>query len=315
MSAFASCDYPSAVVRAGSSSIRLFEYSNSTNLGDDIQSLAVGQHLSTVDGYIDRDFPPREPSEPFTVVMQGWFTKNFSVFPYPDHIQPIWMGFHLGAHASSMLADRAVYDYLNRQPSIGCRDQPTVERLQRAGITAHLTGCMTTTFPLRKREPKDGKVFLVDTMGVPLPPHIREANPIRVTHEGARWWPHPVRRQLARALLDTYRDEARLVVTTRLHCALPCVAMGIPVIFVGDPTDDRLEPISGLAEIIPFPNRLRDSERPRARLERKLLWRNDLRHREWRGSATNFEPVKQQRIADLRRALTHAGVATASTVD
>jgi len=36
-----------------------------------------------------------------------------------------------------------------------------------------------------------------------------------------------------------YEEEASLVITTRLHTALPCMAMGIPVVFFGSPTDGR----------------------------------------------------------------------------
>ncbi|WP_279136535.1 hypothetical protein [Parabacteroides johnsonii] len=36
-----------------------------------------------------------------------------------------------------------------------------------------------------------------------------------------------------------YKTEARLVVTTRLHCLLPCVAMGIPIIFFNNPDNYR----------------------------------------------------------------------------
>ena len=36
----------------------------------------------------------------------------------------------------------------------------------------------------------------------------------------------------AQRLLDLYRHEAGGVITTRLHCALPCRAMGVPVIFI-----------------------------------------------------------------------------------
>jgi hypothetical protein len=34
----------------------------------------------------------------------------------------------------------------------------------------------------------------------------------------------------AQNLLDNYYNNARVVITTFLHCALPCIAMGIPVI-------------------------------------------------------------------------------------
>ncbi|WP_395002724.1 hypothetical protein [uncultured Helicobacter sp.] len=40
--------------------------------------------------------------------------------------------------------------------------------------------------------------------------------------------------QSTQALLDRYATQARLVITTALHCASPCTAMGIPVLFLQD---------------------------------------------------------------------------------
>jgi hypothetical protein len=56
----------------------------------------------------------------------------------------------------------------------------------------------------------------------------------------------------ARALLDTYR-QARIVVTNRLHAALPCVAMGTPVVLI----EPRYEParLSGLDHLFTMHNR------------------------------------------------------------
>src|SRR5262249_35209243 len=61
----------------------------------------------------------------------------------------------------------------------------------------------------------------------------------------------------AKAALELYRTRARLVITTFLHCALPCIAMGIPVIaFLPRPqydfqkTSDE-ERFSGLTQIAP----------------------------------------------------------------
>jgi hypothetical protein len=54
----------------------------------------------------------------------------------------------------------------------------------------------------------------------------------------------------ARDLIEFYRDNGRLVITTRLHCALPCIAMGIPVVFFGDPTDFRTSIVRDIGGII-----------------------------------------------------------------
>jgi polysaccharide pyruvyl transferase WcaK-like protein len=51
----------------------------------------------------------------------------------------------------------------------------------------------------------------------------------------------------AQEMLDAYA-QAKMVVTTRLHCALPCLAFGTPVLFVTDnPKDPRFE---GMLELM-----------------------------------------------------------------
>lgn len=45
----------------------------------------------------------------------------------------------------------------------------------------------------------------------------------------------------AKKLLERYGREAALVVTSRLHCASPCMAMGIPVILARKYFDPRYE--------------------------------------------------------------------------
>ena len=63
-------------------------------------------------------------------------------------------------------------------------------------------------------------------------------------------------------LLYIYKRYAKRVVTTRLHCALPCIAMGIPVIFFGNPDDYRTSIISELGldiHKIPHQKATRDS--------------------------------------------------------
>jgi len=61
----------------------------------------------------------------------------------------------------------------------------------------------------------------------------------------------------ARDLLALYRTQARVVITTFLHCALPCLAMGIPVVVFlpraqneSQRTSDE-ERFSGLMQIAP----------------------------------------------------------------
>jgi hypothetical protein len=76
----------------------------------------------------------------------------------------------------------------------------------------------------------------------------RTGSPVAtVTHEVARSVSTRKRMALAQDLLDAYA-RARCVVTTRLHAALPCLAMGTPVLLL--PPRPNMIRLSGLLELV-----------------------------------------------------------------
>jgi hypothetical protein len=83
-------------------------------------------------------------------------------------------------------------------------------------------------------------------------------------------YPDEIKTKMARYLLDLYRDEARLVITTKLHCALPCIAFGVPVIFFGDPHSYRLSLLRDLSVMIYRPPSMISSYL--YQIIRKLKW-------------------------------------------
>lgn len=286
--------------------VRLLEYRRSWNIGDEIQTLAVRQHLSSASGYVDRDELDLASGDPFAVVMQGWFAKRPETLLLADSVHPVWIGFHLSSHLADEVLRPEVRAKLAADGPIGCRDTYTASLLADQGIDAYVSGCLTTTFPKRQMNPEKGSIYLVDTTGIPLPEHIRHPSSVRVTHEGAPWWSQVAKRGLAGDVLREYRDYASMVVTTRLHCALPCVAMGIPVVFVGDPFDERLAPIRPLAEIIPFPAELR-REAAVTRVRRRARWWREMRDLPWTGHAADIEREKSQLVSRLREGIARVG--------
>ena len=206
------------------------------NVGDDIQTLAANQHLPSIDDSIDRDeVHLRAAGAPRTaLIMNGWFSGDPNGWPPSPSIHPIFVGFHAIESFRPVL--RRHIDYLRRFAPIGCRDQGTAEFLRKEGVDAETTYCLTLTFPTR--EPIDGgKVFLVDAQEISIPKALAK-NAVKVTHRIAPVG-HEGSMAYAQKLLDLYRREAKLVVTTRLHAALPCIAMGIPVVYFGSDADER----------------------------------------------------------------------------
>lgn len=233
------------------------------NLGDCIQNLAV-ENLYKEMGInelvkVNRDDIANYKGEKVILPMQGWFGNVHNVFPanWSKDIHPIFVGFHLNNYCNCRenFISRNVHKKIKEFEPIGCRDRNTRDFLQKLGINAYFSGCLTLTFPKRKKEPTNGKIFLVD---VPeetiekLPEKIKN-NAERVTHN-YKYREYPVTKEeaeefenCARQLLETYKNEAKLVITPRIHCAMPCIAMGIPVILIiKDIENCRLDVLDGI---------------------------------------------------------------------
>jgi len=222
-----------------------FKYSVSVNVGDEIQSLAAEQYLPRVDARVERDalnsvFGPHK----VLVIMNGWFTKFAHNWPPSSNVLPVYFGFHISPHPSitKRMLSRDSIEHFHRFSPIGCRDRATLELLAGAGVAGFHSKCLTLTFPTRTISASQRKVFLVD---VPeflfrIIPDELTNEAVAVSHDVQDIYGEAIKFDIARHLLSLYRDQARLVITTRLHCTLPCLAMGIPVIFFADTREARV---------------------------------------------------------------------------
>ena len=234
------------------------------------------------------------------VIMNGYFTCYPNAWPPPDWIDPLFVSFHLSAityplftpssvskrrSAAEILLTGENLEYFKRHEPIGCRDRVTLERFTSAGVQAYFSGCLTLTLRQAWHRSRD-KIYVVDVncdmseLMKSLPPHLRE-HVISVTHD----LPAPARMSQierfssARELLMMY-SAAKLVVTSRLHCALPCLALGTNVLFL-EPSGD-FDRLIGLRELLntitrdDIANRRIDWENPPANPSRHLPLRDQL---------------------------------------
>lgn len=217
----------------------LLSYSTS-NLGDDLQSIATLPFLPPPVRSFDRDTLALQQSEvDYILLMNAWWAVHpENAFPPASCFIPVFIGFHIAPTAVSHFSQPHCVAYLKSRGPIGCRDLFTMKTLQQWGVEAFFSGCLTTTFEKREMEPETGKVILVDSERINhlIPASIKKGAMV-LTH---RFNGNPDTREKAvNDLLNQYRTTASLVITTRLHAALTCSAMGIPVVFFFHPEDPR----------------------------------------------------------------------------
>jgi hypothetical protein len=292
-------------------------YSSSYNLGDQIQSLAAEQFLPGIDARFDRDYLREAmPDDQYLLIMQGWFSHYPErCFPPSDRILPVFFGFHITDWNQSWdyFLQPQVLDYLKLHEPIGCRDQHTAAKLSQHGINAYYSSCLTLTFPTREKAPLNGKIYTVDVAEDLIPIALRKEC-VPISQNVQPLWSEGIKNDMAKHLLKTYKDNARLMITTKLHAALPCIAMGIPVIFFGNTGDYRISVIKDLGiPIHAIPERKQGNKyanfiRTRllsSRMEesrREYKWQQKLDSWiDWNPAPVSFESRKSEIISNLRK--------------
>jgi hypothetical protein len=217
-----------------------YKFNYTSNLGDEIQTLAAVGLLGEVDGFISRENLHEWTNEGL-VSINGFFMGSQN-WPPSASISPIFFSFHVDRNSERVVCSPEGVAYLKKHEPIGCRDRGTVEIMKRSGIDAFYSRCVTLTFPLRRDNSQAKEIFIVGVdqeIERVIPRLIRKAA-IRINQSSIRL-PRlscDLKREMARQLLEGYAECARLVITSKIHCAMPCLAMGIPVVFLY-PADKR----------------------------------------------------------------------------
>lgn len=202
----------------------------SPNLGDDVQAIAAALLLPQVDAYVDRDALDRvRLPERHRVIMNSWFAiKRYRATPSAS-IEPIYFGQCVGR--PELLNEAWLAEWRKHEP-IGCRDTASVNILRSNCIDAHFTGCLTSYMGrfIEKPEQREGILFVdvPEAMEKFIPQDIR-ARARRITNETADQKASPKQRLRAAAKLLDQMRTAEMVVTRRLHSALPCIGFETPV--------------------------------------------------------------------------------------
>jgi polysaccharide pyruvyl transferase len=240
----------------------LLSYRWSGNLGDEIQSIAARRFLPSVDLVVDRESLDRNPRFNrtfFHVILNGWFMHRPHRWPPHPHVRPLITSFHLsneiliqnqsGVSAANALLEGRAREYLIEHEPIGARDLATLELLERKGVRAFFSGCLSLTLARPTVAGRRDYVCVnnLDPESVAFVQARTAARVIQTTHTDWLTIGFARRMRKAEALLSLYAG-AKCVITSRLHCALPCIALGTPVLLVTLQNDNYR--FSGLADLI-----------------------------------------------------------------
>src|ERR1700722_4629097 len=221
------------------------------NLGDEIQSIAVKRFLPSVDYYLDRDkinSAATPTAESIRAVLNGWWCHSPENWPPFSALVPLFVSFHLspfrspslGLIPSEIFTAEPVANYLRTSGPVGARDLGTLDILRKAKIECYFSGCMTLTLERRDTEREGDLIVLND-----VPDEVAKLfksrtrkRVVRTQHAGHAQKAMKERFEQAERMLELY-SSASCVITTRLHCALPCVAMETPLLLLDTAEDPK----------------------------------------------------------------------------
>ncbi len=216
------------------------------NIGDDMQSLETRRFVP------DAVFLKRERlNSPwlylsrYRAILNGWFLQKPDRWPPVRSIDPLVISFHLsdtGRRAKTLLSGSGL-EWFKRQAKrngVGARDLGTLKLFREAGVDAYFSGCLTMTM----RPPGDlkpsGDILMIDV------DERAAAKLSSVTHQPFRKLTQLIPRDTSQherfALVNSrFRElcEAKAVVTSRIHVAFPCLAVGTPVLMVHPEPDNQ----------------------------------------------------------------------------
>ncbi|MBN5318922.1 polysaccharide pyruvyl transferase family protein [Serratia nevei] len=244
------------------------------NLGDYVQTLAARQFLPSCDIPIPRDAIGGYHGEPVKVIMNAWYMDSPENFPPSCNIYPFYTSVHINSSVENKIFSAEAIYHLKQYAPIGCRDFYTVNLLEKYGIPAYYSGCMTLTLgKAYKRNSCSDDIYFVDVMYDSLTPFELLRQPLRLAKRilNGRVWELFHKREVLRECFDKellndarvmtqivpyvpYEvgiemahnfllklSSAKLVVTSRIHTALPCLAMGTPVIFINGGFKNKID--------------------------------------------------------------------------
>ncbi len=262
----------------------LAEGSKKNNLGDIIQGMSARAYLGENAICLDREKLNEFEGEKGILIANGWFMHDYNAFPPTEKLTPFYISFHLAS--IKLLFSNANRKHFRKFGPIGCRDRKTQVYFLLNGIPAYYSGCLTVTFNKRKsafkRTFKDS-IVMVDNVDHQFPKEvidkIREIGKKEISlfnhdpiHNENDFDSYLIENEsYINKLMEEYSGSS-VVITNKLHCALPCLSLGIKVIFIHpNPKDGRLNILGKFIPIYSYTEVLSWDKIPNYKVNQRVL--------------------------------------------
>ena len=252
--------------------IGVLGYIGSRNIGDYIQTKAVIDMIHPINHKVlDREGLNKFKGSKLKTIINGWFMENPKNWPPNNNISPLFISFHINPSAERDLLKPESLNYLKQHEPIGCRDTYTQNLLQKNGIKSYHSSCITTTFNrdkyiTNKTQPEGVIVIgafdrlnpsidfssiyrlLLSLIKYPIyklkyllkkqsfENHLRNQNLVVKRYQQITKRKISSHNQGLKLANDMLKEIAKseIIITSRIHAALPALAMGLKVIFINE---------------------------------------------------------------------------------
>ena len=252
--------------------IGVLGYIGSCNIGDYIQTKAVIDIIYPANyKVLDRESLHTFDDIEIKTIINGWFMENPKNWPPNAKISPLFISFHINPNAENEFLKPKSLNYLKKFEPIGCRDTYTQNLLQSNGVKSYYSSCITTTFERKKYLDTSIKPKGVVVIGAfdRLNPNIDFTSIHKLILSAAMF---PIKKlrylikkrtfenhlrdqkvefkeynQITKRKISSHQEgltlannmlreiaKSEILITSRIHAAIPALAMGLKVIFINE---------------------------------------------------------------------------------
>ena len=253
----------------------LMTYKKTINLGNEIQSIAARRFLPKIDHYIDHEeLHLFNNPEKVKMIMNGWYLDTLEAWPPSSDIDPLLISMHFNTSVNEtkdVILSEKSRDFFSSYGPVGCRDPSTLELLQENDIDAYYSGCLTLTLDNNNPQYKPDNPYIAVNVFKPwqVIKYLKTKTDMPIYdvyqltfnslnedyikdkpdhYKLTSFYTEEEKMFQAENFLTIY-ENASCVITDRLHCALPCLALNTPVLFI-DTAQYGLERLGGLTDLV-----------------------------------------------------------------